>query len=83
MGIVLKVTALFLALFLVQLLVYGIHELAESGIINGSQAFHDATERLAPTATSATRCRLAAGAPLLYVFWARRARPRRRPPVAA
>ena len=43
MGAILKVTALFLGLFLVQLLIYGVHELAESGIIHGSQAFHDAT----------------------------------------
>ena len=48
MGAILKVTALFLGLFLVQLLVYGIHELAESGVIQGSQAFHDATELFGP-----------------------------------
>ena len=48
MGAILKVTALFLGLFLVQLLVYGIHELAESGVIHGSQAFHDATEQFGP-----------------------------------
>ncbi len=47
-ALVLKVTAIFLALFLVQLLVYGVHELAESGTIEGSQAFHDATERFGP-----------------------------------
>ena len=48
MGAILKVTALFLGLFLVQLLVYGVHELAESGVIQGSQAFHDATELFGP-----------------------------------
>jgi high-affinity iron transporter len=48
LGIVLKVTACFLAIFLVQLLVYGIHELAESGVIHGSQGFHDATEVFGP-----------------------------------
>jgi high-affinity iron transporter len=47
-GVVLKVTSLFLAVFLVQLLVYGVHEVAESGVIHGSQAFHDATEVLGP-----------------------------------
>src|SRR5437868_15377298 len=44
LGVVLKVTAIFLGLFLFQLLVYGVHELAESGVIEGSQRFHDATE---------------------------------------
>ena len=48
MGVILKVTALFLGLFLVQLVVYGIHELAESGMFEGSQAFHDATELFGP-----------------------------------
>ena len=57
MGAILKVTALFLGLFLVQLLVYGVHELAESGVIQGSQAFHDATEMFGPDGRSATCCR--------------------------
>jgi high-affinity iron transporter len=48
LALVLRVTALFLAIFLVQLLVYGVHELAESGVIHGSQAFHDATELFGP-----------------------------------
>lgn len=49
-GLVLRVTAIFLAIFLLQLVVYGLHELAESGLIAtaGNQAFHDATERLGP-----------------------------------
>jgi high-affinity iron transporter len=47
-GLVLRVTSIFLGLFLLQLLIYGIHELAESGWIQGSQAFHDATERFGP-----------------------------------
>jgi high-affinity iron transporter len=47
-GLVLRVTSIFLGLFLLQLLVYGVHELAESGFIKGSQAFHDATERFGP-----------------------------------
>src|SRR5262249_54868666 len=48
LGVVLKVTALFLGLFLIQLLIYGVHELAESGWFQGSQGFHDATEILGP-----------------------------------
>jgi high-affinity iron transporter len=75
--VVLKVTSLFLALFLVQLLVYGVHELAESGAIQGSQAFHDATEVLGPDGRVGHALSYALlGAPLLYVFWARRAMPR-------
>jgi high-affinity iron transporter len=48
LGVVLRVTTLFLGLFLLQLSIYGLHELAESGVIHGTQAFHDATERLGP-----------------------------------
>jgi high-affinity iron transporter len=75
LGVVLKVTALFLGLFLLQLVVYGIHELAESGVIQGSQAFHDATEVFGPDGPIGhllSYCLLAA--PLLYLFWAKRAR---------
>jgi len=75
LGAVLKVTALFLGLFLLQLLVYGVHELAESGVIGGSQAFHDATERFGPDGPigHAVSYSLLA-APLLYLLWARRDR---------
>jgi|SRR5450432_3832834 high-affinity iron transporter len=74
-GVVLKVTSIFLGLFLMQLLIYGVHELAESGVIQGSQAFHDATEIMGPDGRvgHALSYSLLA-APLLYVFWARRAR---------
>ena len=80
MGALLKVTALFLGLFLAQLVVYGIHELAESGVIHGSQAFHDATEQFGPDGNigHALSYSLLA-APLLYLLWARRARPPQRP----
>ena len=44
----LNVSAIFLALFLVQLLLYGVHELSEAGILPASQAVHDATEILGP-----------------------------------
>ena len=80
MGVLLKVTALFLGLFLVQLLVYGIHELAESGVIDGSQAFHDATELFGPDGTIGHAISYSLLlAPLLYLAWARRARPPQRP----
>ena len=72
MGAILKVTALFLGLFLIQLLVYGVHELAESGVIHGSQAFHDATERFGPQGDVGHVLSYSLlGAPLLYVLWSR------------
>ena len=81
---ILKVTALFLGLFLVQLLVYGVHELAESGIIQGSQGFHDATELFGPDGRVGHLLSYSLlGAPLLYLLWARSAQvrgPRPRPP---
>jgi high-affinity iron transporter len=81
LGVVLKVTALFLTLFLIQLVVYGIHELAESGVIHGSQAFHDATEAFGPDGGIGHLISYSLlGAPLLYLFWARRSRSVPRPP---
>ena len=75
LGVVLKVTALFLGLFLVQLLIYGVHELAESGVIEGSQAFHDATELFGPDGRIGHALSYSLlGAPLLYLLWARRRR---------
>jgi high-affinity iron transporter len=44
----LNVSAIFLVLFLVQLLLYGVHELSEAGVLPNSQALHDATEILGP-----------------------------------
>lgn len=44
----LNVSAAFLLIFLVQLVLYGVHELAEAGILPASQAMHDATEILGP-----------------------------------
>jgi high-affinity iron transporter len=81
LGVLLKVTALFLGIFLLQLLVYGVHELAESGVISGSQAFHDATEVLGPDGRIGHLLSYSLlGAPLLYLLWARSARNSRRPP---
>jgi high-affinity iron transporter len=84
LGVVLKVTALFLGLFLLQLLIYGVHELAESGLIHGSQAFHDATEVMGPDGRIGHLISYSLlGAPLLYLFWARRAKASSRPPAPA
>ena len=78
LALVLRVTAFFLALFLVQLLVYGLHELAESGVFPGerTEAFHAATERLGPQGDIGQWFTFSlAGAPLLYLLLAR-ARPK-------
>lgn len=45
---ILNVSAVFLAIFLLQLVLYGIHELAEARLFPSSQAIHDATEILGP-----------------------------------
>ncbi|HEX3905046.1 MAG TPA: FTR1 family protein [Polyangia bacterium] len=80
LGVILKVTALFLGLFLLQLMIYGIHELAESGVITGTQAFHDATEVFGPDGRIGHALSYSLlGAPLLYLFWARRATAARGP----
>jgi high-affinity iron transporter len=43
-----QVTAVFLLVFVVQLVIYGIHELTEANIFPGSQPWHDATEPFGP-----------------------------------
>ncbi len=43
-----QVTAIFLLVFVVQLLIYGFHELTEANIFSSSQALHDATEAYGP-----------------------------------
>jgi high-affinity iron transporter len=44
----LNVSAIFLAIFLIQLLLYGVHEMSEAGVLPASQTIHDATEILGP-----------------------------------
>ena len=44
----LNILAVFLAIFVVQLLLYGVHELSEARVLPASQAVHDATEILGP-----------------------------------
>lgn len=84
LGVILKVTALFLGLFLLQLIIYGVHELAESGVIKGTQAFHDATELFGPDGRIGHALSYSLlGAPLLYLIWARRAAAARRPSTVA
>jgi len=43
-----QVTAAFLAVFVVQLLIYGVHELTEANLVQGSEALHWATEPYGP-----------------------------------
>ncbi len=60
-------------MFLLQLLIYGVHELAESGFIHGSQAFHDATEILGPDGSIGHWLAYSLVlAPLMYLLWTRR-----------
>ena len=80
LGVVLKVTAVFLSLFLFQLLIYGIHELAESGAIEGSQSFHDATEIAGPDGVVGHVISYSLlAAPLLYLLLNRRSMRQPRP----
>lgn len=85
LGVVLKITAVFLSLFLFQLLVYGVHELAESGVIPGSERFHDATEIFGPQGFIGHVLSYSLlAAPLLYLVWVRRSGgPGARPPARA
>ena len=43
-----QVTAVFLIVFVVQLVIYGVHELTEANIFPNSQPWHDATEAYGP-----------------------------------
>ncbi len=75
-GAVLRVTAVFLLVFLIQLVVYSMHEFSESGLIAGSEAFHDATERFGPEGDIGHVLAYSlVAAPLLYLVLARRKRP--------
>lgn len=47
-GALLNISSLFLLIFLVQLVLYGVHELSEARVFPASQAIHDATEILGP-----------------------------------
>ena len=48
LSILLRVSAVFLALFLVQLCLYTVHELSEANVLPNSTAINDATEILGP-----------------------------------
>ena len=48
LGLFLQVSAVFLLVFVVQLLLYGFHELTEANLFPGSEALHWATEPYGP-----------------------------------
>jgi len=48
LGLFFQVTSVFLAVFVVQLLIYGFHELTEANIFPGSEPLHWATEPYGP-----------------------------------
>lgn len=48
LGLFFQVTALFLLVFVGQLLIYGFHELTEAGVLPNSEALHWATEPYGP-----------------------------------
>jgi len=48
LGLFFQVTALFLAVFVVQLMIYGFHELMEANIFPYSEPLHAATEPYGP-----------------------------------
>ena len=48
MALFFQVTAVFLGVFVVQLLIYGVHELSEANLFPGSEALHRATEPYGP-----------------------------------
>jgi high-affinity iron transporter len=48
LGLFFQVTAIFLLIFVVQLLIYGFHELTEANILPNSEALHWATEPYGP-----------------------------------
>jgi high-affinity iron transporter len=47
-GVLLRVSAVFLTVFLLQLALYTVHELAEANVLPNARAIHDATEILGP-----------------------------------
>jgi high-affinity iron transporter len=48
LGLFFQVTAIFLLIFVVQLLIYGFHELTEANLFPASEALHTATEPYGP-----------------------------------
>ncbi|MGH9441595.1 MAG: FTR1 family iron permease [Thermoanaerobaculia bacterium] len=68
-GAILNISSVFLALFLVQLLIAGFHELAEAGVWPNSQVLHNATESIGPDGRYGQWLAYAlAAVPTLWIF---------------
>lgn len=76
---ILNVSAVFLGIFLIQLVLYGVHELSEARILPASQSIHDATEILGPDGVIghllAYSLAVVPTLWLLGVWWKRRSHP--------
>jgi high-affinity iron transporter len=80
----LNVLALFLSIFVLQLLLYGVHELSEARVLPSSEAINDATEILGPDGKLGhLMAYLLAIAPTVWMGWLWLRRPDgKRPPLA-
>jgi high-affinity iron transporter len=78
--VLLNILAVFLAIFLVQLLLYGIHELSEARVLPASETIHNATEILGPDGKIghllAYSLAVVPTLWLLLLWWKRRHQPR-------
>ena len=78
--VLLNILAVFLAIFVVQLLLYGVHELSEARVLPASETIHNATEILGPDGKIghllAYSLAVVPTAWLLLLWWKRRHHPR-------
>ena len=78
--VLLNILAVFLAIFVVQLLLYGIHELSEARVLPASETIHNATEILGPDGKIghllAYSLAVVPTVWLLALWWKRRHQPR-------
>ncbi|MGH9383485.1 MAG: FTR1 family iron permease [Vicinamibacterales bacterium] len=87
LGLFFQVTAIFLGVFVVQLLIYGFHELTEANVLPNSETLHWATEPYGPDGVYGQFLTyLLLAAPLTWLLFSmlkagNRPRPRPRPPA--
>jgi high-affinity iron transporter len=78
--VLLNILAVFLAIFVVQLLLYGVHELSEARVLPASETIHNATEILGPDGKIghllAYSLAVVPTVWLLALWWKRRRQPR-------
>lgn len=88
LGLFFQVTAIFLGVFVIQLLIYGFHELTEANLFPNSEALHWATEPYGPDgAYGQVLTYLLLAAPLSWLLFSmlkggNSPRPQRRAPLA-